>query len=81
MFLSIWAALGREDPRIAEAEAIAEATCACVYLACAMDASGQLLEGRGLEQEDYANLSEEQIARYGAAVEAARACVRAQILE
>ncbi len=70
-----------EDPRIEEAEAIADATCECVYLQCALDASEALNDGRGLEQEDYANLSDEEIARYTGAIERTWACVQRWILE
>ena len=70
-----------EDPRIAEAEAIAVDTCACVYLACAVETAAPLLEQRGLEQEDYANLPPEHISRYEAAYEETGDCVRRWILE
>ena len=70
-----------EDPRIAEAEAIAEETCACVYLECALETAAPLLEQRGLEQEDYANLPPEHITRYQDAHDRAELCVRRWILE
>lgn len=79
--LALLNACESEDPRIAEAEAVAEATCACVYLACAVEAAAPLIDTRGLEQEDYANLPQDQISRYEAAYSETEACVRRWILE
>ena len=70
-----------EDPRIAEAEAIAEETCACGHLVCAFEAGGEFIESRGLEQVDYENLSQDEIDRFTAAYDAASLCIRRQILE
>mgnify|MGYP003668290677 CR=1 FL=1 len=68
-----------EDPRIAESEAIAEETCG--HLVCAFEAGGEFIESRGLEQEDYENLSQDEIDRFTAAYDAASLCIRRQILE
>lgn len=79
--LVLLAACRNEDPRIAAAEAVAEATCACSGLVCAVEAASPLLDARGLEQEDYENLPEDQIARFWAAYSRAEICVRALTLE
>ncbi len=70
-----------EDPRIAEAEAVAEQTCACNYLACALEAAAPLTDIRGLEQEDFATLPADLISRYSTAVMRTQACVQRNILE
>lgn len=75
------AACRNDDPRIAAADSVAEATCACGGLACAVEAASPLLDARGLEQEDYANLPQDQIARFEAAYSRAEMCVRALIPE
>lgn len=72
---------GREDPRIAEAEAVADTVCDCTWLGCAVDAARPLIDRRGLEQEDYATLDDDLIARYHAAHDRAQACVQALIFE
>lgn len=75
------AACWGEDPRIAEAERIADETCACNYLACAMETAAPLLETRGLEQEDYESLPDDLLERYADAVSRAELCMRRWILE
>jgi xanthine dehydrogenase iron-sulfur cluster and FAD-binding subunit A len=79
--LVLLVACRNQDPRIGAAETVAETACACTGLACAVAAAAPLLEVRGLEQEDYANLPADQIARFEAAVDRTEACMRALILE
>lgn len=81
MTIALFDSCAAEDPRIAAAEAVAEETCACGYLACAMEAAAPLLEERGLEQEDYANLPADLIARYETAYAETESCMRRWILE
>lgn len=64
-----------DTSRVDAAEEAAAATCACPDRACALRSATPITEGRGLLMEDYENLSDDQIARYEAAVERITDCL------
>lgn len=65
----------REDPRIAGMEDLANQACACATAECAAPLTARILDSRGLEQEDYANLPANQLARYDTARSRGAACL------
>ena len=69
------AACQPDTSRIDTAEEAAAATCACPDRACALRSATPVTEGRGLLMEDYENLSDDQIARYEAAVDRLTDCL------
>ncbi|TBX27655.1 hypothetical protein [Nioella sediminis] len=67
----------REDARIADMEALAERACACETETCAAELAPRILNIRGLEQENHANLPADLIARYDRAWARATSCLTA----
>ena len=67
----------REDPRIAEMEDLADQACACATADCAAALAPRIIDSRGLEQEDYANLPAGLLARFDTARSRGTACLAA----